>query len=449
MTTYTPLDPTTMPGPASLQALRARALKRFEAGPLPTDADEIWRYSRIGELDVGSFAPSRPAAPAGRPPRVGEVLDLIGPRAAFALTVDGAVASVEVDESAASAGLRVHTVRDGDGVGELSSAVQPWDAFVELNSAQASSPLVVAVPPGAEIADPVVICHWIASGGTVTFPRTLITAAPNARVTVVEYLLSDDITAWVDPVTEVVVADGGHVEHLVVQELGPRVWQTAYLASRVGRAGGLRSFTVALGGEYARVRTDSRIPGAGGSAELLALYCGDHAQMHDFRTLQDHQGPKSHSDLVFKGAVQDEARSAYSGMIHIHRGAAGTNAFQTNRNLVLSDTGLATYSVPNLDIEENDVSCSHASATGPIDADQRFYLESRGVPTEEAERLIVLGFFDDLLARLPVTGLRAHLGAAIGTKLAISGPVTASSGGLSGPVTGGSSGGLSGPVAGA
>lgn len=424
MTTYTPLDPKTMPGPPTLRAVREGALQRFAAGPLPTDADEIWRYSRIGELDVGSFAPVRPGAPDGLPGRVRQVLDLIGPRSAFALTVDGAVSSVEVDEPSASLGLRVHTVRDGDPIGELSSAVEPWDAFVELNTAQAPAPLVVAVSPGAEIAAPVVICHWISSAGTVTFPRTLVTVGSNARVTVVEYLLSDDIDAWVDPVTEVAVDDAGHAEHLVVQELGPRVWQTAYLASRVGRDASLRSFTVALGGEYARVRTDSRIPGAGGSAELLALYCGDHTQMHDFRTLQDHEGPKSHSDLVFKGAVQDDARSAYSGMIRVHRGAAGTNAFQTNRNLVLSDTGLATYSVPNLDIEENDVSCSHASATGPIDADQRFYLESRGVPTEEAERLIVLGFFDDLLARLPVAGLRAHLGAAIGAKLAIAGPVT-------------------------
>ncbi|GAC1377982.1 MAG: Fe-S cluster assembly protein SufD [Acidimicrobiales bacterium] len=420
VTTFSPLDPETMPGPESLQGLRRDALRRFEVGPLPTEADEIWRYSRVGDLDVGAFHTVRPTAPTGVPAPVQRILELVGPHAAFALTVDGALASIEVDEVSAAAGLRVHPLRDDDPIASLTSRVEPWDAFVELNTAQAPAPLVVAAAPGADVREPVVICHWVSTPGSATFPRTLLTVGANARVRVVEYLLSPDIEAWVSPVTEIVVDEGGNAEHLVVQELGPKVWSTAYLASELGRDASLRSFTVALGGEYARVRTDSRIPGTGGSAELLALYCGDHDQMHDFRTLQDHAGPKSRSDLVFKGAVQDEARSAYSGMIRIHRGASGTNAFQTNRNLVLSDTGLATYSVPNLDIEENDVSCSHASATGPIDADQRFYLESRGVPTEEAERLIVLGFFDDLLARLPIPGLRAHLGRAIGAKLALS-----------------------------
>jgi Fe-S cluster assembly protein SufD len=230
------------------------------------------------------------------------------------------------------------------------------------------------------------------------------------------------VNAWVDPVTEIEVADGGHADHLVVQELGPSVWQTAYIAGTVGRDASLRVFTVSLGGDYARVRTDSTITGTGGDAQLLALYCGNGTQMHDFRTLQDHAAAKSTSDLVFKGAVADEARSAYSGLIRVRRGAAGTRAFQTNRNLVLSDTGLATYSVPNLEIEENDVSCSHASATGPIDRDQVFYLESRGVPTEVAERLVVLGFFSDLLERFPLQGVRDHIVHAIGTKLALEAP---------------------------
>ncbi len=431
VTTFTPLDPDTAPAPASLQAVREGAQARFEQGPLPTEHDEIWRYSRIGDLRPDAYTPGGRGLPLGQregpggaqgapaPPPVQRVLDLIGACSAFVLTIDGAIASVEAGQ--APPGLRVGAVRDGDPVGSLTSAVRPWDAYVELSTAQAPSPIVIDVGDNSIVEAPVVVCHWMATRDAVTFPRTLVRAGASSQVKVVEYLLSADIACWVDPVTEVVVGEGGQVDHLVVQELGPRVWQTAYLTSEVGRAGALRSFTVALGGEYARVRTDSRIIGAGGGAELLALYCGDGTQMHDFRTLQDHEAPKSTSELVFKGAVQDEASSAYSGMIHVHRGAAGTSAFQTNRTLVLSDTGLATYSVPNLDIEENDVSCSHASATGPIDADQRFYLESRGVPTEVAERLIVLGFFDDLLRRLPVPGLRRSLGEAVGVKLRVSG----------------------------
>lgn len=413
------LVPSTLPGPSSLRDAHERALARFSEGPLPTEADEIWRYSRIGELDLDAFEVARPSAPAGVPAPVTRILELIGPRAATALTVDGALASAEVGPTAAALGVRLHIVREGDRIGELSGGAQPWDALVELNTAQAPSPVVIDVPANAVVREPIVICHWTASGNAATFPRTLIKVGVNASATIVEYHLSDDVVAWVDPVVEADVADGGHLSHLFAQELGPRVWQTAYVAGRVGRDATLSSFTVALGGDYARMRTDSRIVGTGGDAQLMALYCGERKQMHDFRTLQDHEAAKSTSTLIFKGAVADEARSAYSGLIRIRRGAAGTKAFQTNRNLILSDTGLATYSVPELDIEENDVSCSHASATGPIDADQRFYLESRGVPTDVAERLIVLGFFDDLLARLPVPGLRRHLGQVVSAKLAL------------------------------
>jgi Fe-S cluster assembly protein SufD len=419
VTTFTPLDPGKLPGPASLRERRQRALERFEQGPLPSEHDDIWRFSRIDELDPGSFAAARPAAAARAPEPVSEVLSKIGPRAAFVLTVDGAIAAVEVERG--QDGLRAHLVKQGDAVGVLTDAAAPWDAFVELNTAQSPSPLVITVSENTTVAKPIVVCHWTESSGAVTFPRVFVDVGAHASATVVEYSLSADVRAWVDPVTEVRVGEGGRLQHLVVQALESSVWQTGYLASEVGRDASLLSFTVALGGEYARVRTDSRVVGSGGTAELLALYCGDGEQMHDFRTLQDHLAPKTTSDLIFKGAVQDEATSAYSGLIHIARGAVGTKAFQTNRNLMLSDTGLATYSIPNLDIEENDVSCSHASATGPIDEEQRFYLESRGVPTEAANRLIVLGFFEDLLARLPIPGLRGHLSAIIGTKLGIAG----------------------------
>src|SRR3954462_14147106 len=123
--------------------------------------------------------------------------------------------------------------------------------------------------------------------------------------------------------------------------------------------------------------------------------------MLDFRTFQDHAAPDTTSNLLFKGAVGDSSRSVYTGLIHVRKNARGTNAFQTNRNIKLSD-GAWAESVPNLEIENNDVHCSHASTVGPVDEDQRFYLESRGVPTEVAERLIVAGFFAEVLEQLAV-----------------------------------------------
>jgi Fe-S cluster assembly protein SufD len=140
--------------------------------------------------------------------------------------------------------------------------------------------------------------------------------------------------------------------------------------------------------------------------------------MHDFRTIQDHDAPHTTSDLLFKGAVQDHAASVYTGLIKIREHARGTNAFQTNRNLTLSE-GAWAESVPNLDIRTNDVKCSHASTVGPIDEDQRFYLESRGIRPEVAERLVVLGFFDEVLGQLPAVDLVADLRARVAAKLNI------------------------------
>ena len=164
------------------------------------------------------------------------------------------------------------------------------------------------------------------------------------------------------------------------------------------------------------MRTEARLVGAGGSTRQVALYFAGGQQMHDFRTIQDHDAPHTTSDLLFKGAVQDESRSVYTGLIKIRKHARGTAAFQTNRNLTLSE-GAWAESVPNLEIETNDVQCSHASTVGPIDAEQRFYLESRGIPTQIAERLIVLGFFDEVLDQLPVGPLAGELRRRVSAKL--------------------------------
>jgi Fe-S cluster assembly protein SufD len=160
---------------------------------------------------------------------------------------------------------------------------------------------------------------------------------------------------------------------------------------------------VALGGDYSRLRTDCRLDGRGATGTLLAAYFGEGDQTLDFRTFQDHRAPDTTSDLLFKGAVGGRSRSIYTGLITVRPDARGTNAFQTNRNLKLSDAAWAE-SVPNLEIQNNDVHCSHASTVGPIDDDQRFYLESRGVPPDVAERLVVAGFFADVLDRMPAPG---------------------------------------------
>ncbi len=146
------------------------------------------------------------------------------------------------------------------------------------------------------------------------------------------------------------------------------------------------------------------------------MYFGEDAQTLDFRTFQQHAAPDTTSNLLFKGVVDDHSKSVYTGLIRVEKEGRGTNAFQTNRNIKLSEDAWAE-SVPNLEIETNDVHCSHASTVGPIDEDQRFYLESRGVPTDVAERLIVAGFFDEVLDTFPVPGVVPVIEAAIEGRL--------------------------------
>ncbi len=355
------------------------------------------------------------------------LVESVGARSGLAVVRDGKLSQIELDPALAQRGLRLEGLPEGEDGRELLGAVmtpgKEPDAFIELSDAFLPDALVVNMPDKMAVQAPLVIVHWIESEGAAVFPRTVVRVGEGGELRVVELVASRDVASLVVPVVELDVADAASLSYLGVQMLGRRTWQIAHQASRVGRDASLDSFSVALGGDYARLRTDSKISGQGGSSRLSAAYFAAGDQTHDFRTLQEHDAPRTTSDLVFKGAVADQARSVYSGLIRVERGAVGTNAFQTNRNLVLSE-GAHADSVPNLDILENDVRCSHASTVGPIDEDQRYYLATRGIPPSAADRLIVLGFFDDLLDRDPIVGTRGYLRAEVSQKLGAEPEVT-------------------------
>ena len=352
---------------------RLAALERFAATPFPTPQQEIWRYSRIAELQLDTFT-----------------------YGTLTTTVAGA-AGIQVDHADAACGDEL-------------------DLFAELNRAFMSA-VFLRIPAGRVVAEPIVVTHRVDSDGHAFFPRLVIDAEADSEVTVIELFVSDDsVTGIVMPVLQVRAGQAARVKYLSVNELGSRVWQLANQQSIGERDSTTLLSTVALGGDYARVRTHAKLIGKGGSTRQVALYFADGHQTHDFRTTQEHIAPKTTSDLLFKGAVNDSARSVYTGLIKIGPEARGTVAFQTNRNLTLSD-GAWAESVPNLEIETNDVKCSHASTVGPIDEDQRFYLESRGIPPDIAERLVVLGFFDEVLGQLPVGSHAAELRERISHKL--------------------------------
>jgi Fe-S cluster assembly protein SufD len=380
-------------------------MPQFNDFVLPSSQEEVWRYSRIDELDLSRYSV---AEAAGQGNDDG-VLATIGEIAGVVATSNGRVVRTRLEDGLAAKGVTVE-------VSQEHAPPQIDDAFVAMNATFATDPIVVTIPAGVVVERPIVIQHHIDADGAAVFPRVVVRAGEQSQAIIVEHTTSEDINALVAPVTDIGVSPAANVRYLAVQDLGHRVWQLGYAVSSVDRDGFLESAAVALGGDYARLRIDARVVGQGATSNLLAVYFGEETQMHDFRTMQDHAAPRTTSDLLFKGAVGGTATSVYTGLIRVRPGAHGTNAFQTNRNLVLTE-GAHAESVPNLEIEENDVKCSHASAIGPVDEDQRYYLESRGVPTRVAERLIVLGFFDEVIERTAVPALRPALRDAVAAKL--------------------------------
>jgi len=367
--------------------------------------------------------------------RVHSLVTSLGARSALMVTIDGVLATVasSVGEQLLSLG-RATECSDVEDV--LGSVVTDPRDFLLLNDAFAVDPLYVDIATGVTIADPIVIIHVVSGGpGIAVFPRTVIRGGAGSEAGVIEIVVDADAGLLADlpsrstsprarpsstssperlvvPVTEISVADDSSLSYVSVQALGTDTWQLAHQASVIGANATLESFAVALGGGYARLRTDSALRGASGTSKLRAAFIGRDEQMLDFRTLQDHLAPRTTSDLLFMGAVADHSHSVYSGLIRVHRGAVRSDARQTNHNLVL-DEGAHADSVPNLDIEENDVSCSHGSTVGPVDEDQRYYLESRGVEPDVAERLIIAGFFEDIADQVPIAGTRAMIGQAL------------------------------------
>ena len=396
--------------------------------PMPSEKEEIWRYSPIDTLDLDAYEP----APAGKPELSGVARSFVdhlvadlGPCSAVLVSTPHGFIEVQ---PATGAGLAVRTLlgpgtAPDEGAADLGRILPvDGDALVTLHEAFVPDAVLVDVDPGASPQGPVVLVHWCegeASSGLrrALFPRTRVRIGAGARAEVVEVVTGfGQGEGLVVPVSELSVGEEARLAYVSLQTLGDGAWNLGRLAARVEADGSLASFTVGLGADYDRLRTDASVTGTGASTAIRSAYLGTRSDVHDVRTVQDHEAPRTTSELLCKGAVAGSSRSIYSGLIRIRHGAVRSNAMQTNHNLVLDEAAHAD-SVPNLDIEENDVRCSHASTVGPIDEDQRYYLESRGVPPERAERLIVLGFFDDIVRQAPVPAAVVRLQREVGLRL--------------------------------
>jgi Fe-S cluster assembly protein SufD len=369
--------------------------------PLPAEKDKGWEFTDLSSFDPSAFqradggdvelTPSRTAVVRreGRPGvrQVDGRADVLGD-----LPDDGVV--VTTLEAA---------------VADHAELVEPWlgtlvldrDKFSAQNAATWRGGLFVYVPRGVRVETPVV-ASAIQAAGSSHFPwRSLIVVEPEAELTVVEQYLSaeSDLEAYFNPVTEVFVGAGAKVRYLCAQDLSERSWILGSQRARVERDGSLHWIGLGFGSGQGKLRMETDLQGRGADGRVTGAYVGHGRQHIDYDTTQEHAAPDTTSDLAFRGILRDRATAVWSGMIRVDPDAQRTDAFQESRNLLLSD-GAHADAIPGLEIEANDVRCTHAATVARIDSDQLFYARSRGLDRAEAERLLVGGFLGVVSGRL-------------------------------------------------
>jgi len=405
--------------PDWLRARRREAFDMYERMPLPSRSDEEWRRTDIRGLDLDAFEAFERADGAAPADPIEDTAGVLRQRG----SEPGAV---ELDPEVAARGVLLMPLSQA--VKEHPDLVRPHlfsearpdrDKLSALHAALFSGGTFLYVPDGVAVEKPLVSQFWSSGGGAAVLPHTLIVAGPGSSFNYLDEFLSPDLDrpALTSGSAEVIAGEGAVVGYLSLQRWGRHAWQFADQRVRAERDATVRLVTVGLGGRFAKNRIEATLAGPGASAELKALFFGSGQQFFDYHTLQEHRVGNTTSDLLFKGALRDEARSVYAGLIRIEPGASHSDAYQANRNLLLSKQAKA-HSIPMLEILNNDVRCTHGATVAPVDPDHLFYLESRGIPAPTAERMIVHGFFGEVLDRIPVQQARdlveAELEARIG-----------------------------------
>ncbi len=365
---------------------------------MPSPAEEDWRYVAV----PGSLSNLQIPRSPGADPTRSTYESLLGETTGRADIVDGHVSGV--------AGSNIAQLAESD-VSWYEPAA-PVDRFAAAASAFGGSGVVVSADAGEIVSQPLFVSIEAATPGVVSIPRLLVVGAEASAVdVVVEQRSPDGFESLVLPDVEVVAGRAARVSVTVVQNWGD---QTTAVGRHRLRADGGASVGFAeagLGARFSRLHLTVDLVGRGADARISGTYFGDADQTLDYRYFMNHLGPNTTSEMFLKGAVAGAARSVFTGLIRVDPDGQGTNAHQTNRNLVLSDSAEA-HSVPNLEILANDVRCGHGSAVGPLDEEQRYYLMSRGLPAPRADRLQVLGFFEESLQRFPNQKLEPMLRAA-------------------------------------
>ncbi len=407
--------------------LRTRAFEEFEALPTPSQETEEWRYTDLSEFAL-DFAPYTSGGRAqnldGVPSEILRDAGEIGERAGLQIQHDSDVMLTHLDPALAARGV-IFTDLDR-AAAEHTDLVERYlhdlvptkrTRFTALHAAFRTGGTFLFVPRDTKVDLPLQTLTYVDVDGAAVFPHTLIVVEAGAEVTFIERYASPDLTrAFSDAITEIHVGDGAHVRYAAIQDWGAGMTHLAIQRARTGRDADLRTLSLGFGADLARTETEVELAEPGGFSEQLGVFFADGEQHFDHRSTQEHVAPSCRSDLLYKGALRDSSRAVYSGWVYVRPGAQRTDAMQTSRNIVLSEHAKAD-AIPNLEIEANDVKCGHAASVGPVEEETLFYLESRGIPRDEAERLIVTGFFQEVLDRVQIDEVREGAVAAIADEL--------------------------------
>jgi Fe-S cluster assembly protein SufD len=414
-----------LPSPAPfLETLRKQAFNEFLALPIPSQETEEWRYTDLEHFDFDL----RPFAGGGRAENLDDVPEEIlaaagkvGERAGLQIQRNSEVVVTHLLPD-----LKAKGVWFGDldrAIAEDTDLVEPHlhglvsterSKFTALHAAFRTGGTFLHVPKDVQVELPIQTLTYIDADGSAVFPRTLLIAEEGSEVTFIDRYVSPALgRAMSDAIVEIYAGNGARVRYVALQEYGEGMTHLAVQRARVGRDATLKTLGVAFGASLGRAEIEAVLAEDGGSSEMLGVYFGDGDQHIDHRSIQDHVGSRTSSDLLYKGAMRDRSNAIYTGTVIIEKGAHQCNAYQTNRNILLSEEARA-HSVPNLEILTNDPTrCGHAASVGPVSEDEVFYLMSRGIPRKEAERLIVFGFFQEVLDRVEIPEVRDGLVAAI------------------------------------
>ena len=415
--------------PAWLAERRRSAWEAFAALPTPDHMrDEDWRRTDISKLRLDDFSVD-PPADALQGDALVEAMralrDEAAPGAAFFATTRRGLRSHDSSDMLTAQGVIVTTLEDAaqqhpELVERALSMVRTGESkFLALWDALWRSGVFVYVPSSVEARLPVWAAYSVAGAGAAVFPATVAVLDSNASLTLVDAYASPAGGAPLlsSAATLLSLGDGARLDYHVLQQWGAGAWHFATHRATLGRNARLRMFGAVLGSRLQKVYWDALLDGDGSEALLSSVCFGDESQHLDLQSLQRHRGQSTHSDLLHKVAVRDQAVSVYSGLIDVEKQAQHTDGYVQNRNLMLGAQAKAS-GIPRLEIKANDVRCSHGVTAGHIDDDQRFYLETRGVPRDEGDRLIVRGFMQDALDRAPHEGVRELVGRLLDAEIA-------------------------------